>query len=445
MSEAVFTWIEDEHVVEQFKDLEAVRSQFLSNNHSHWQYKLKLAVCGIGKKYNNIDLDALPALHSNVFSFALAKYSAVCEELADLSESLGKCCSIFSVHVANQINSLLKDLFERVIKLEFDALSVQVLEAIDACFESIFEFQQFIPIVKRAVQEGCFIRLLELPHVFDCCKPLLVEWISGAVPVVFDQWCDVFVERDHSQRLSLGFCEFFPICHQEFYLIGKLNRIFRQRETAEFESVKDFCVQIPKLFSSVSQACYLQQKQQIMSTFKLICKYALFQGSFQLEIVFSDSLLASSNPHPYILRTLLDYIDVQLEKHSEICISKPLSLDWNTAYNSNVNILIFKLLQLSTQEQFVFDGEFFTALNVLFNQLVKSKITERLLYAQKKKDFSSLLHRRNTLMQIRQNEEMFFLCFQMNCFDFDAISGIVECKDRIRQFIHLLVESVNAK
>lgn len=78
-------------------------------------------------------------------SFALAKYSAACEELNYLSASLGKCCSIFCVHVANQINSLLKDLFEVVMKSEFDALSVQVLQAIDAGFEYVFEFQQFIP------------------------------------------------------------------------------------------------------------------------------------------------------------------------------------------------------------------------------------------------------------------------------------------------------------
>lgn len=84
-------------------------------------------------------------------------------------------------------------------------------------------FSNSFLIVKRVVQEGCFIQLLELPNVFDCCKSLLVEWISGAAPIVFDQWCDVFVENDRSQRLSLGFCEFFPTCHREFYLIGKLN------------------------------------------------------------------------------------------------------------------------------------------------------------------------------------------------------------------------------
>lgn len=162
--------------------------------------------------------------------------------------------------------------------------------------------------------------------------------------------------------------------------------------------MNDFCAKIPKLLSSVSNACYLQRKQQIQTTFNLICKYALSQGSFQLEIAFSDTLLSSPSPHPYILRTLLDYIDLQLERHNEICISKPLSLDWNTPYDSNANILIFKLLRLSTQEQFVFDEEFFIALNNLFNLLVKFKITQRLLYSQKKNDSSSLLHYRNTLI-----------------------------------------------
>ena len=227
----------------------------------------------------------------------------------------------------NYLDKMVRNIELEVLGLEFNDISVGLLIQLDGIFEDCFVIAAQSDSIKACTDIFSLLNVECLSElVWSSMKYLINRWICTN-EILIDEYFEIFTSK---LELNKQFIDYFSNS-SKFFSIGHLRRLFcLEIKIGPIESFSAYYKTIEDAYQDISCKTYDLMKERIENLCSKIRKYAFFCSNFQIQFDFNFSRMRKDNfSYALLLKSILDYLDVELGDTDDILISVRNDELWN--------------------------------------------------------------------------------------------------------------------